>query len=108
MLTSRLGFWPALALGSAMVAIGLATLSLNTWVVGLASIFVYGLGLGLPIPTTNLPVAELYARRRAAALDILNLAWGIGSAGCPALAALAFWAHPIDFSFSSLWGALPL
>lgn len=98
-LTPRLGFRRTLALGFGLISIGLATLTLSTWAVGLAAVFSYGLGLGLTIPTTNLLVAELYASRRSAALNILNFAWGIGAAGCPALAALAFQEGHIDFFF---------
>lgn len=104
-LTPRLGFRRTLALGFALVAIGLTTLDLSTWMIGLASVFGYGMGLGLTIPTTNLLVAELYAGRRAAALNILNFAWGIGAAGCPALAALAFRAHHMSVFFFSLVAA---
>lgn len=98
-LTPKLGFRRTLVFGFALVSIGVAVLGLSTWIVGLASVFCYGLGLGLTIPTTNLLVAELYADRRAAALNVLNLAWGVGAAGCPALAALAFRSGHIEVFF---------
>jgi fucose permease len=46
-----------------------------------------GVGMGLTIPTTNLLVSELNPRRRAAALNFVNLAWGLGAVLCPFLVA---------------------
>ncbi len=45
----------------------------------------YGFGFGVAIPTTNLCIAEISGARRAAALNVLNMAWGIGAIACPVL-----------------------
>lgn len=84
----RWGFQRTLALSFAMMAIGVAALGPAVWAVGLAAVFCYGIGLGLNIPTTNMLVAEANPARPAAALNILNMAWGFGAVACPAMVAL--------------------
>src|SRR5260370_33179386 len=46
------------------------------------------MGLGLIIPSGNLYVAEAAGEQRAAALNYLNLAWGIGAVICPLIVSL--------------------
>lgn len=51
-----------------------------------ASLFLLGAGLGLSIPTTNVWVAaQVEGRAKAAVLNSINLAWGLGAAICPIL-----------------------
>lgn len=89
-LMMRQGYQLSLVLGFAMMATGVCALaSLSTWVAGLISVFCYGVGLGITIPTTNLWIAQANPTRRAAALNLLNLAWGAGAVTCPFLVALA-------------------
>jgi fucose permease len=45
----------------------------------------YGFGFGIAIPATNLCIAEISGTRRAAALNLINMAWGIGAIACPVL-----------------------
>ena len=45
----------------------------------LAACALYGLGYGFATPGTNLWVGETYGERRASALNIANLAWGLGA-----------------------------
>lgn len=80
---TRRGFRPSLVSGFAAMGIGIATLEFASWTVGLACVACYGLGLGLTIPTTNLLIAEANPHRRAAALNILNFAWGLGAVALP-------------------------
>src|SRR3970040_401580 len=61
---------------------------LGSWPIGLISVFCYGIGLGVTIPATNLLVSEASPHRRAAALNILNLAWGMGAVAFPPVTAL--------------------
>lgn len=84
------------------------TIELMSWTTGLGSVFVYGIGLGLSIPATNLFVSDLFPHRRAAALNILNLAWGVGAVASPALTALALGTHDIRALFFGLAGAIAL
>ncbi|HEV2314616.1 MAG TPA: MFS transporter [Candidatus Acidoferrales bacterium] len=83
---TRRGFRPSLVAGFGLMGIGVAALGFVTWIVGLISVTLFGLGLGLTIPTTNLLVAESSAHRRAAALNTLNLAWCVGAVCFPFIA----------------------
>ena len=88
-LIARKGFKPAITLGLAMQGIGFALLNAPTFVLALAASAIYGLGYGFVTPGTNLWVGESYGDRRASALNISNLAWGLGAL---ASAPLAKWA----------------
>ena len=83
LLSSRLiaskGFKPAITLGLALLGIGFALLSAPTFHLALAAAGIYGLGYGFNTPGTNLWVSESYGDRRASALNVVNLAWGIGA-----------------------------
>lgn len=78
-LVSAKGFKPAVTLGLAMLGIGFALLNAPTFPLALAASAIYGLGYGLSTPGTNLWVGESYGERRASALNIMNLAWGVGA-----------------------------
>lgn len=85
-LLPRRGFRFSLVLGLAAMAAGVSALAAGPWLLGVASIWLYGIGLGLTIPAANLLVAESNPARDAAALNVLNLAWGMGAVGWPYLA----------------------
>jgi FHS family glucose/mannose:H+ symporter-like MFS transporter len=87
LMLTRWGFRVCLALGFLAAAAGVSTLAYGSWDTAMVSVAVYGLGLGLIIPGTNLLVAEAGAERSAAALSLLNLAWGVGAVLFPLLAA---------------------
>jgi MFS transporter, FHS family, glucose/mannose:H+ symporter len=88
-LVPRWGARVALSAGLLMMASGAIGIDLVTWTLGLLPLFIVGVGLGLTIPTTNILISELYAEKRAAALSLINLSWGIGAAICPFLVAAA-------------------
>ncbi len=85
LLVPRRGFRWSLAAGFTLMALGIGVVGLGAWVIGLLSVFCYGLGQGVTIPVTNLLVSDWNPERRAAALNTLNFAWGIGAVGCPFL-----------------------
>ncbi len=85
----RWGYRGTLIIAFFALAAGVGSIGAGTWFDGLTSIFVFGAGLGLSIPATNLFVSDLYADRRAAALNILGLAWCAGAVATPGLTALA-------------------
>ena len=85
LLIPRWGFSSSLLLGFALMAAGVGTLGLGSWALGLITVFGYGLGLGLTIPTVNLWVAGAPREKRAAELSLLNFAWGLGAVACPLL-----------------------
>src|SRR5262249_34842757 len=70
----------------------------------LVATIVFGYGLGLVLSATNLWVGEVAALRRAAALSILNLAWGVGAIACPALVMLAQGARVIGLLLFTIAG----
>ena len=76
---ARVGFRTVFLSGLLLMAAGASTLFLGTMSLGMASVAVYGLGLGLIIPTTNLMAAEVTTGSRAAAVSLLNFFWGVGA-----------------------------
>src|SRR5215210_8138655 len=58
-LAERVGLLRLLTCGYAFMAIGIAGLGVSSWAVGIASVFCYGLGLGLTLPATNLLISEM-------------------------------------------------
>ena len=77
-----------MAFGYAAMAAAVACLGVNSWGIGLLSVFSYGFAIGLTFPVTSLLVAEINSERRAAALNILNFVWGLGAVAGPPLIAL--------------------
>jgi FHS family glucose/mannose:H+ symporter-like MFS transporter len=88
LLPSR-GFRLSIATGYVATGAGIGVLGLGSWTAGLLASLVFGFGLGLITPGTNLFIAESSSARPAAALTLLNLAWCLGAAVCPPLAGLA-------------------
>src|SRR6266568_7068615 len=88
-LISAKGFKPAITLGIALLALGFTLLNAPTFVLALTASGIYGLGYGFATPGTNLWVGESYGERRASALSVINLAWGVGAIASSPLAMLA-------------------
>ena len=88
-LLAKLGFRPSFLFGLLLMASGAATLYMGSVVLGMISVGVYGLGLGLIIPTDNLLIAEVSAASRSGAVSLLNFFWGIGAVLCSLLVAWA-------------------
>lgn len=89
LMLSRVGFRPAFLSGLLLMAGGVGTLYLGSPWMGRVSVAVYGLGLGLIIPTDNLMIAEVSSGSRAAAVSLLNFFWGLGAVLCSLLVAWA-------------------
>jgi MFS transporter, FHS family, glucose/mannose:H+ symporter len=83
------GYKIVLVTGFALMAVGVSGLLLGNHTMGLIATGTYGYGLGLILSSTNLWVAEIAGSRRAAAISIVNVAWGLGAIACPALVAYA-------------------
>jgi len=81
-LLSKLGYRPSFLLGLLLMAAGAATLYTGSLWLGMASIAVYGLGLGLIVPTDNLLIAEISTGSRTGAVSLLNFFWGVGAVFC--------------------------
>src|ERR1700674_615721 len=82
---SMRGYRDALVLGFFLIAAGVTGLNGASHYIALLSTALYGFGFGLAIPATNLCIAEISGTRRAAALNLVNMAWGIGAIICPVL-----------------------
>ena len=104
-LLARFGYRLAFLSGLLFMAVGAATLYLGSVWLGMASVAIYGLGLGLIIPTDNLLVAEISSDSRTSAVTLLNFFWGIGAVFCSLMVAWAA-AHkllPVFFGSLSLF-----
>jgi fucose permease len=75
--------------GHALFAVGISALALAPWPGAIGAALVYGFGLGLSIPATNVIVGVAARQERGAALSRLNVFWGVGAMGCPLLFAAA-------------------
>ena len=87
----RWGTLRLVASGYAAMAAAVLCLGVNSWGIGLLSVFSTGFALGLITPATTLLVAEINSERRAAALNILGVAWALGAVAGPSL--IAFFAR---------------
>jgi fucose permease len=85
----RFGVGATITAGFAIASAGVTAASAGPYISGLGGVATWGLGLGLIIPSVNLLVAELNPGRRAAALNVLNFAWGIGAVAAPPAIAAA-------------------
>jgi len=86
LLLKRFGYLRTLVAGYTGMSVAIACLGLGTAGSAIVSIFFTGMFFGITIPTTNVLVSEMHPARRAAALNLVNFAWGIGAiAGPPAI-----------------------
>jgi len=90
------GFRYAIVLGFLMIVLGVGALNTGSKLLAFAAVATYGGGYGLVVPGTNLWVAENSGHRSAAALNVLNLAWGIGAVSCPGLILFAIRTHSLS------------
>jgi fucose permease len=86
-LVGRFQFRSTMVAGLAMMGIGAATLLTGSYAWGIASVFCYGMGTGLTVPTTNLLVARSARGDSSSSLNLLNFFWSAGAVACPFLLA---------------------
>jgi FHS family glucose/mannose:H+ symporter-like MFS transporter len=84
----RIGYVRSICVSFIVMAAGVSGIAWSARSAGFALVFCYGFALGINIPATNLLFAKLNPTRRAAALNLLNFAWGLGAVACPPLVAL--------------------
>jgi MFS transporter, FHS family, glucose/mannose:H+ symporter len=84
-LLAKRGFRFGVLLGVTLCLVGVAGLIWADWNFGRAAVASYGFGLGIALPALNLAVAEANRARRAAAVSLLNFAWGLGAISGPLL-----------------------
>lgn len=73
------------AIGYGLMAFGIGCFAARGFTLAIICAAMYGSAIGLTIPSTNLMVAALFPQRRTAALNLLNMVWGIGAVVCPPL-----------------------
>ncbi len=88
-LLARLGYRPAFLSGLLLMAAGAALLYAGSVGLGMAAIGVYGLGVGLIVPTDSLLIAEISGDSRTRAVNLLNFFWGFGAVFCSLMVAWA-------------------
>jgi fucose permease len=94
-LLSRRGYGATMVAGYLAMALGVAGLALGSQDLGLLATAAFGYGLGLVLSASNLWVAEAAPRRRAAAVGILNVTWGVGAIACAPLVMFAHRSHKL-------------
>ncbi|MGH9970237.1 MAG: MFS transporter [Pyrinomonadaceae bacterium] len=105
-LIRRFGFRSLLIGGFGLMSASTACLGFGSRGLGVIWISGVGLSLGLTIPTINLLISELNPTRRAAALNLLNLAWGVGAVTGPVL--IPTLARATGLSFALIIVAMPV
>src|SRR6185369_2806055 len=98
----RLGQYPVFMAGAGLMGLGALGLTASTTLpVALLCAFITGLGHGAMDLSCNLVIAEVFADRRAAAVSLLNVFFGIGAVVGPLTASLTLkvW----NTAFPALW-----
>jgi FHS family glucose/mannose:H+ symporter-like MFS transporter len=87
-LLPRLGFSKVMGIAFTAFALGFSFLGAGPWTFACLLIFIYGVALGLAVPSSNLRGTQLPSANTAAAVSLLNLSWGVGAVLCPLLIAV--------------------
>jgi MFS transporter, FHS family, glucose/mannose:H+ symporter len=74
--------------GYALAAAGVLALGVAPWPWTLVATALYGCGLGLVLPTTNLLVARMNPGREASAVSFVNVSWSVGAVAWPVVVGL--------------------
>ncbi|MFL5806944.1 MAG: MFS transporter [Roseiflexaceae bacterium] len=106
-LNDRIGQRPVLLAGVALLALGTFGVAASHWLpLTLLCAVVAGLGHGAIDVSTNVLIAEVFAARSAAALNLLNVFFGLGAVAGPALASLTLRAW--GSALPALWASAGL
>jgi FHS family glucose/mannose:H+ symporter-like MFS transporter len=87
LLLPRIGSPKVMGISFILFALGFSFLGAGPWTLACLLIFLYGIALGLSVPTSNLRATQLPSANTAAAVSLLNFSWGIGAVLCPFLIA---------------------
>lgn len=82
-LLPRRGYRFSIGLAYFLMAIGVIGLEVNNWRVALLGTLIFGFGLGIVLPSTNLLISTLNPQRPASVLSVVNFCWGIGAVAAP-------------------------
>jgi fucose permease len=79
-ITKRYGFVMTILFGLLLIILGLPGLNTSEFVLCWLTIFIYGSGLGVTIPSINLLTIEMTdPSMQASAVNLINFSWGIGA-----------------------------
>lgn len=107
LLLPRFGFSKVMGSSFVLFFLALTFLGAGPWTLACLLIFLYGIALGLSVPTSNLRATQLPSANTAAAVSLLNSSWGIGAVLCPFL--IAALSPSLGFrGFTALLAALAL
>jgi len=84
-LVVRYGARRTMSVGFVLIALGVAALAVVPWPWALATIAMYGCGLGVVLPTTNFLVAAANPGRESSAVSLVNVSWSAGAVTWPLL-----------------------
>ena len=87
LLLPRFGFSKVMGTSFLLFVLSFSFLGSGPWTLACLLIFLYGIGMGLSVPTSNLRATQLPSTNTAAAVSLLNFSWGIGAVLCPFLIA---------------------
>ena len=104
----RFGYLKMLGGGFTLMALGCFGLDLGSWLACLASIYIYGIGIGATIPVINLLIIQMNREKSAAASNIINFFWGIGAIVCKPFVDLTASSESIFLPTALLGGLLLL
>lgn len=85
LLLPRIGFCKVMGSSFLLFVLSFSFLGAGPWTLACLLIFLYGIALGLAVPTSNLRATQLPSANTAAAVSLLNSSWGIGAVLCPFL-----------------------
>ena len=102
------GFRFCFVTGFVLIGVGASCLVLGTWIVGLSSVFAYGVGIGFSSGATNLWISQVNPSRRASALSLVNCSWTLGAIASPLLVSLGDQFRHITLIIAAFAGAAAL
>jgi fucose permease len=78
-LIRRFGFVKTLGLAFLLFIVGLCGINFGGLDISRASVFIYGIGVGLAIPSTLMLTAALNPVKTTSALNLMSFVWGLGA-----------------------------
>jgi fucose permease len=78
-LIGRLGFVRTLGIAFVLFIVGLIGINIGGLDVSRASVFIFGIGIGLAIPSTLMLTAALNPVKTTSALNLMSFVWGLGA-----------------------------
>ena len=78
-LIKRFGFVRTLGLAFLLFFVGLSGINFGGLEISRASVFIFGIGIGLAIPSTLMLTAALNPLKTTSALNLMSFVWGLGA-----------------------------